>query len=273
MENVPSVKNQPSTKKYFVSKIIFCVLLANTLISTYIIRNSILKIRASKSDLTQIQQSFNSYKDSCENIDPTPVQSFENTNTASAQPSESTNRTCHGPFDDDIVTDDDKYFLFRDSSIYYICDQTDFDNRYVISYYESRNQNGHTLVITVYGDKMFIADLKNKTLKYITMNNFPEEDRKFNNDGSPDLWLFGPKQEDLDKYSPLGDMLIFGASDCHDCQTIVKHYILNLNTLEITTLGRSNKKVSWINNNTVSWEETSFDIEEKNLGTKTKVID
>jgi hypothetical protein len=274
MENVKSAENQPNTKKCFIFKIIICVLLAITLILAFIVKNNILKIENFKNELTKTQQSFNSYKNSCKNTDSTPSKSSENTTPTPTQSSKNTNLECRGPFKEDIVTDDGKYFLFRDLSVHYICDQTDRDNRYVIPYYESRIQNGYTLIITVRGDKMFIADLKNRTLRYITINNFPPgEEIKFNSDGSPDLWLFGPNQEDLDQYSPLGDMLIFGASDCHDCMTVVKYYVLNLNTLKITPLGRSNKRVKWINNNTVSWEETSFDIEQRSLGIKTKVID
>jgi hypothetical protein len=51
------------------------------------------------------------------------------------------------------------------------------------------------------------------------------------------------------------DKIIFGAATCHDCDTLVKKYTLNLLNLKITELGYTNKEVRWINNSTVQWEE------------------
>jgi hypothetical protein len=191
--------------------------------------------------------------------------------------------------DTEYLTEDEKYYLYWDSYMYKICDQTDPEHPYFNEFYESRMQNGYKLVITLYGYQMFVADLQEKTLDYIDFEDFPDKEN-YSDGGSVGIAIFGPREYNVDHFSPNGDKLIFSAGDCHDCMTLLKDYVLNLKTLEITTLGRSNwpnnDTLKWVDNNTVTWEEIDFrepteeertdqagyQIVIENLGQRTKTV-
>ncbi len=170
-------------------------------------------------------------------------------------PTLSADNTCGSFTDSELITPDKKYYLYFLNGQYVVCASDISGKARLLDHYEARIQHEDTLVITTYGDLMFLANLKNKTLSYIGIADFPDKPDYYNKDGVLGFWFFGPKEEDTDKFSPQGDKLIIGASQCHDCSTVVKNYVVDLQSNKVVLLGLADNKVKWLDNNNVTWEE------------------
>ena len=185
---------------------------------------------------------------------------------------------CDPPSEHAIYTNNKEYYteINRRTEYYEICKTDNLEATYsnwsswVV---EAKMQSGHLLFTTMYGDKMFITNFEKNTLNFIDIRDFPDSSRVYNADGSPDLWLFGPREDDYKKLSPKKDKLIFGASGCHDCDGLIQEYVLNLDNLSVTYIGGSNGSAKWIDNDTVTWTEVYWrDNKIENGETKTKKL-
>lgn len=218
--------------------LILCLKFKNNVINSYDV-----KVRNLNDELNSVKNTLlRSEKTVDENKNSTSDNSYVKT-------------SCTRPLENATYTTDKKYYIQRHEAEYEICDRSNPESPAPIGRIEARMQNGQFLFITEYGYQMFIANLEKKTLEYFDINNFPDKDEYLNTDGSPDLWLFGPKEDDYNDLSPNKDKLIFGASNCHDCTTLIKNYVLDLNNLTITPLGVANSSAKWLDNNTVTWTE------------------
>ena len=230
---------------FFISTIILIFLalnLSTELVTMYKKQNNLL-------------ETIQTYKTMLEQKDETIV-TLTNKYRASADPTKLNEQKCP-KFSDlatvDIPSTDKKYFyhyVSHPAAMYMVCDATDKENPTMLLNYEGRVQHGDWIVTTIYGDLLFYANTKDKTLNYLSTADFPFI--------TSDMFFFGPQANDTNSFSPDANKVVIGISDgCHDCDTIPIRFVLNLITGGLQKLGTASHW-EWLDDNTVKWMELNI---------------